>query len=230
MEHPGDIAEANGLALVPLPEPTFPLEDSIPIDIIANRKLSILQLEGVQYACQRHQHFLPDGTRAGFFLGDGAGVGKGRQSECIPFTATPSSETLPNAWFVRRRAIGNGLNLMTFARSFWNHPEFLGSGPEAARVDEHVERSAVRCREGPERLGCSHKGHRWLPRALLRGIKGFWSVKGFQGRRALLYIQYVPKRADFCPTLLAAETLEADTLTLSLVVLCVVCRHAHWSR
>ena len=34
------------------------------------------QLEGVQYACQRHQLILPGGTRAGFFLGDGAGVRK----------------------------------------------------------------------------------------------------------------------------------------------------------
>ena len=38
-----------------------------------------MQLEGVQYACQRHQVILSGGTRAGFFLGDGAGVGKGRQ-------------------------------------------------------------------------------------------------------------------------------------------------------
>lgn len=33
----------------------------------------------VLYAAQRHTHFLPDGKRAGFFIGDGAGVGKGRQ-------------------------------------------------------------------------------------------------------------------------------------------------------
>lgn len=29
--------------------------------------------------CQRHQMILPDGKRAGFFLADGTGVGKGRQ-------------------------------------------------------------------------------------------------------------------------------------------------------
>ncbi|CAH3034302.1 unnamed protein product [Porites lobata] len=42
-------------------------------------KLSDLQLEGVLYACQRHQMVLANGQRAGFFIGDGAGVGKGRQ-------------------------------------------------------------------------------------------------------------------------------------------------------
>lgn len=30
----------------------------------------------VLYAAQRHTHVLPDGSRAGFFIGDGAGVGK----------------------------------------------------------------------------------------------------------------------------------------------------------
>lgn len=40
--------------------------------------LSALQLESVVYACQRHEHMLADGSRAGFFIGDGAGVGKGR--------------------------------------------------------------------------------------------------------------------------------------------------------
>lgn len=40
--------------------------------------LSALQLETIVYASQRHMTFLPDGTRAGFLIGDGAGVGKGR--------------------------------------------------------------------------------------------------------------------------------------------------------
>jgi hypothetical protein len=35
--------------------------------------------QGVLYAGQRHQLLLGDGRRAGFFVGDGAGVGKGRQ-------------------------------------------------------------------------------------------------------------------------------------------------------
>ena len=43
--------------------------------------LSSLQLEAVMYADARHSLHLPSGARAGFFLGDGPGVGKGRQSE-----------------------------------------------------------------------------------------------------------------------------------------------------
>lgn len=36
-------------------------------------------METVLYACQQHERFLSTGERRGFFLGDGAGVGKGRQ-------------------------------------------------------------------------------------------------------------------------------------------------------
>jgi len=78
-EHPGQVAEPAGLALVPLPPAEFPLRDSLPSGVVEEGKLSCLQLEGVLYACQRHRVILPNGSRAGFFLGDGAGVGKGRQ-------------------------------------------------------------------------------------------------------------------------------------------------------
>ncbi len=47
---------------------------------VASGALSSLQLECVIYAFQRFNgHRLATGARAGFFLGDGAGVGKGRQ-------------------------------------------------------------------------------------------------------------------------------------------------------
>ena len=47
------------------------------------RKLSPLQAEGVMLAIQRHQRVFRNGQRAGFFLGDGAGIGKGRQIAAI---------------------------------------------------------------------------------------------------------------------------------------------------
>jgi hypothetical protein len=79
IEHPGDIAEAASLASIPLPPATYPLVDAIGDDVVDGGKLSKLQLEGVTYACQKHCEILPDGCRAGFMIGDGAGVGKGRQ-------------------------------------------------------------------------------------------------------------------------------------------------------
>ena len=68
-----------------LPEPIHPLFDSIPERVVDGGGLSQLQLEGIMYACQRHQVMLHDGSRAGFFLGDGAGVGKGRQIAGVIF-------------------------------------------------------------------------------------------------------------------------------------------------
>ena len=60
---------------VSLPQPTYDLAPCV----LQCEKLSSLQLEGVLYACQRHLTLLPDGRRGAFFIGDGAGVGKGRQ-------------------------------------------------------------------------------------------------------------------------------------------------------
>ncbi|XP_033638096.1 protein FORGETTER 1-like [Asterias rubens] len=77
--HPGDIVEAASLAAIPLPKPTYDLAASIPRDLITTGKFSRLQLEGILYACQRHLTILPNGSRAGCFIGDAAGVGKGRQ-------------------------------------------------------------------------------------------------------------------------------------------------------
>ncbi|GIL79152.1 hypothetical protein Vretifemale_8504, partial [Volvox reticuliferus] len=79
MSHPGDVAEASSLAAVPLPPSKYPLWDSLPPELVSSGKLSTLQLEGILYACSKHCEMLPSGERAGFFIGDGAGVGKGRQ-------------------------------------------------------------------------------------------------------------------------------------------------------
>ena len=45
--------------------------------------LSRVQLEAVIYALQQHERMLPSGQRAGFFIGDGTGVGKGRELAAI---------------------------------------------------------------------------------------------------------------------------------------------------
>jgi hypothetical protein len=79
VEHPGDVAEAASLSSVSLPKNDYPLHETVSDALVATGALSRLQLEGVAYACQKHLERLPDGYRAGFMIGDGAGVGKGRQ-------------------------------------------------------------------------------------------------------------------------------------------------------
>ncbi|KAL2473580.1 RING/FYVE/PHD zinc finger superfamily protein [Forsythia ovata] len=74
--HPDPIVETSSLSAVQPPEPTYDLR--IKDDLENSKALSCLQIETLVYACQRHLQHLPSGARAGFFLGDGAGVGKGR--------------------------------------------------------------------------------------------------------------------------------------------------------
>lgn len=100
--HPGDIAEPASLryiirsvvhqhpvtttlpiSAVSLPPSTYPLLDALPPALVQQGALSRLQLEGVLYACTKHLQLLPTGQRAGFFIADGAGVGKGRQIAAI---------------------------------------------------------------------------------------------------------------------------------------------------
>ncbi|XP_057454431.1 protein FORGETTER 1-like [Lotus japonicus] len=74
--HPDSVVETSSLSAVPPPEPTY--NPRIKDHLESSKTLSSLQIETLVYACQRHTQHLPDGTRAGFFIGDGAGVGKGR--------------------------------------------------------------------------------------------------------------------------------------------------------
>ncbi|KAK1365814.1 putative Zinc finger, RING/FYVE/PHD-type, protein strawberry notch [Heracleum sosnowskyi] len=74
--HPDPVVETASLSAVQPPEPTYNLQ--IRDDLERSKALSYLQIETLVYASQKHLQHLPDGTRAGFFVGDGAGVGKGR--------------------------------------------------------------------------------------------------------------------------------------------------------
>jgi len=74
--HPDPVVETASLASVEPPDVWYDL--SLPEDTVNKGKLSALQLEAVTYSCQQHEQFLASGERAGFLIGDGAGVGKGR--------------------------------------------------------------------------------------------------------------------------------------------------------
>lgn len=75
-KHPDPVVETSSLSSVEPPDVIYNLK--LPAKVIDNGLLSALQLESVIYASQQHNLLLPDGTRKGFLIGDGAGVGKGR--------------------------------------------------------------------------------------------------------------------------------------------------------
>ena len=79
--HPGKLVESAAMSAVDPPAPTY--TPNLPREVITKGMLSIAQLEAVVYAGQAHSQMLP-GTegkqqRRGFFIGDGTGVGKGRE-------------------------------------------------------------------------------------------------------------------------------------------------------
>lgn len=96
--HPDKIAEAAALSSVSLPVGSYKM--CLPAQVIQGKlqivgavmpvplvhcinivlfhlvsftsgHISALQFQAVRLACQKHETFLPDGSRAGFFLGDG---------------------------------------------------------------------------------------------------------------------------------------------------------------
>ncbi|XP_055327699.1 protein strawberry notch homolog 1-like isoform X2 [Paramacrobiotus metropolitanus] len=77
-KHPDPLVETTSLRSVCPPDIQSFNSLKLPQRTIDEGLLSIVQLETVAYACQMHRSFLPDGYRAGFLIGDGAGVGKGR--------------------------------------------------------------------------------------------------------------------------------------------------------
>ena len=75
--HPANVVESTAMACVEPPDVTY--RHSLPTDLIAEGRVSNLQLEDVIYAGQATSVILPDGARKGHWNGDGTGIGKGRE-------------------------------------------------------------------------------------------------------------------------------------------------------
>jgi hypothetical protein len=75
--HPGRLVQSAAMGAVEPPAPTY--SPRLPGRVIDEGLLSLAQLEAVVYAGQAHGERLPNGSRKGFFIGDGTGVGKGRE-------------------------------------------------------------------------------------------------------------------------------------------------------
>lgn len=83
--HPDHVVETEVLAAVIPPDlyesdgKMFKDAQHHLADVVAKKTISNLQLETVCYSNKRFAQKMVGGLRAGFFLGDGAGIGKGRQ-------------------------------------------------------------------------------------------------------------------------------------------------------
>ncbi len=79
--HPTPLVEPTAMAAVDPVDPDY--APQLNPEVIRTGKLSDAQLENVVYAGQAHSRILASGERMGYFIGDGTGVGKGRQIGAI---------------------------------------------------------------------------------------------------------------------------------------------------
>lgn len=80
--HPGELVQSAAMASVMPPKPSY--APKLPKKLVDGGALSDAQLETIIYAGQAHSQFLPSAegetkVRKGLFVGDGTGVGKGRE-------------------------------------------------------------------------------------------------------------------------------------------------------
>lgn len=81
-EHPGNIVETKTMATVALPPMTY--QPSLPASLTGpGGGLSAVQLESVVLAGQQNEITHGDGARGALLIGDGTGVGKGRETASI---------------------------------------------------------------------------------------------------------------------------------------------------
>lgn len=67
-KHPDPVVETASLSSVEPADITYKI--AIPSETIDGGLLSALQLESITYASQAHEQLLPDGSRAGFLIGE----------------------------------------------------------------------------------------------------------------------------------------------------------------
>ncbi len=110
VNHVTMLVESAAMATVAPPDPTY--SPKLNKGIVENGDLSLAQLENVVYAGQAHAQMLLSGFRRGYFIGDGTGVGKGRQIAGI------IQDNFNNG---RKKAvwISKGFNLLEDAERDW---------------------------------------------------------------------------------------------------------------
>jgi hypothetical protein len=121
--HPGALVQSAAMASVMPPATDY--KPRIPAALVRSGALSDAQLEAIVYAGHAHSDVMANGKRRGFFIGDGTGVGKGREIAGIILDNFQNGRTKA-VWVSEKRALVND------ARRDWN-----GMGRPATDVIDH---------------------------------------------------------------------------------------------
>ena len=148
--HPSKLVESAAMSAVSAPEITY--KPQLPQSIIESGALSDAQLENISRAGQSFENKLADGTRQGYFIGDGTGVGKGREISGI---------ILDNMNRGRKKAIwiSNKQDLINDAKRDWT-----GIGRNASDIIDFQKEA--------KKGALSGDGVMFLPYTTLRGAGG----------------------------------------------------------
>ena len=121
--HPGPLVQSAAMATVVPPATTY--KPRIPASLVRSGALSDAQLEAIVYAGHAHTDIMGTEKRRGFFIGDGTGVGKGREIAGIILDNFQNGRTKA-VWVSEKRALVND------ARRDWN-----GMGQPVTDVIDH---------------------------------------------------------------------------------------------
>lgn len=131
-KHPANIVESAAMAAVDAPQATY--SPKIPKELITSGALSDVQLTNIVYAGQAHSQMIPhQNIRRGYFIGDGTGVGKGRQIAGI---------ILDNFMQGRKKAVwvSKGQNLFPDAKRDWSA---MGMDPNDIMSSQKIKADAA---------------------------------------------------------------------------------------
>lgn len=121
--HPGALVQSAAMASVMPPKTDY--RPKLPQSLVKSGGLSDAQLEAITYAGHAHSDVMPDGRRRGFFIGDGTGVGKGREIAGILLDNKQQGRTKA-VWISEKRQLIND------AKRDWN-----GLGQPATEIMDH---------------------------------------------------------------------------------------------
>lgn len=139
-QHPASIVESAAMSAIDPPDVSY--SPNLPNKVVTNGLLSELQLEAIAYAGQAHEQEIQVGEnkfRKGFMIGDGTGVGKGREI---------SGVILDNWTQGRHKAVWVSLNDKLFddAKRDWTG---IGQDPKTLFLQSKIASGApIETREG----------------------------------------------------------------------------------
>ena len=129
-KHPAKLVESAAMAAVDAPSATY--KPNIPKELISSGALSDVQLTNIVYAGQAHSQMLPNrNIRKGYFIGDGTGVGKGRQLAGIILDNFRQGRTKA-LWISQRQ------NLYSDAKRDW---KAMGMDPDEVYTTKKIKAS-----------------------------------------------------------------------------------------